>query len=298
MNRFVSISLCFLFFAITIHAQHEIIKTESRIPGLNIAITHRMPAAPSNDYAVLFLHGSSFPSQLSFGFRMNGYSWMDNLAENGYDVYALDFLGYGNSDRYAGMVTNSPHGKPLGKAIEIYQDVDKAVELIKKKTGKQKVHLIAHSWGGSVAALYAEKFPDKIAMLVLFAAIIARNETIEIGKIETPYESLTPGQRIHSMKSLTPAGEECQLEQEMFASWGEAWLRSDSLSFQNNAGTVKFPAGPSVDVQNLLHNKTYFNVENIKVPVLIIRGEWDEYPNNADAENLLTSLKNSPYKKY
>jgi pimeloyl-ACP methyl ester carboxylesterase len=146
--------------------------------------------------------------------------------------------------------------------------------------------------------LYAEKFPNKIAKLVLFAAITVRNENTEIGKIEKAYETLTPGQRINSMKNLTPTGEECQLEQEMFAGWGKAWLQSDSLSFQNNSGTVKFPAGPSVDVQNLLHNKVYYNAENISVPVLIIRGEWDEYPNNADAGSLLTSLKKSPYKKY
>lgn len=67
----------------------EIIKTESHIAGFNIALTYEKPITPSNDYAVLFLHGSSFPSALSFGFRMNNYSWMDHLAENGYDVYAL-----------------------------------------------------------------------------------------------------------------------------------------------------------------------------------------------------------------
>src|ERR1044072_1566144 len=120
----------------------EVLKTESRIAGLKIAITHKGPNVLSNDYPVLFIHGSTFPSALAFDFKMDNYSWMDNLAENGYDVYALDFLGYGNADRYPEMQNISASGKPLGRAGEIYKDVDNAVNFIIQKTGKNKVYLI------------------------------------------------------------------------------------------------------------------------------------------------------------
>lgn len=50
--------------------------------------------------AVLFIHGASFPSELASGFKIGGASWMDHLTNAGYDVFALDFLGYGKSDRY------------------------------------------------------------------------------------------------------------------------------------------------------------------------------------------------------
>jgi esterase/lipase len=36
----------------------------------------------------------------------------------------------------------------------------------------------------------------------------------------------------------------------------------------------------------------------IKAPTLIIRGEWDEYPNNKDAETLFKLLGNAADKKY
>jgi pimeloyl-ACP methyl ester carboxylesterase len=184
MKPIVPICFFLLCFATVIEAQinhdnvkhyemndYEILKTESHIPGLQIALIHKNPTVVSNDYPVLFLHGSSFPSALSFGFKMTNYSWVDNLSENGYDVYALDFLGYGNASRYPEMYRSLPDGNPVGRANDVYKDVDKAVDFILQRTGKTSVYLFGHSWGGSVAALYAGKFPDKVAKLILFAAI-------------------------------------------------------------------------------------------------------------------------------
>jgi pimeloyl-ACP methyl ester carboxylesterase/heme-degrading monooxygenase HmoA len=311
MKCIVSIFLSLAFFLQAANAQsssenlksknmstYEIIKTESHILGLQIALTHKEPTVLSNDYAVLLLHGSSFPSGLSFGFKMNNYSWIDNFSENGYDVYALDFLGYGNSDRYPEMETTLSNGKPVGRAMEVYKDVDKAIDLIIKKTGKQKVYLVGHSWGGSVAALYATKFPDKVAKLVLFAAITKREDTTAVEKIEGSFETMTPEKRITAMKSLTPEKKVCQLEPELFTVWGNAWLQSDILAKKLNSNSVRFPSGPSQDVEDLLHGKSYYNPSDLTMPVLLIRGEWDKYPNNDDDEKLFVSLENAPNKKY
>ena len=277
---------------------YNIIKVESRIPGLSLAIMHKEPQAPSNNHAVLFIHGASFPSDLAFGFRMSNYSWIDNLAEIGYDVYALDFLGYGNSDRYPEIRAVSAMGKPLGRACDIYKDIDIAVNTILEKTGTEKVSLIAHSWGGSVAALYATKFPEKIAKLVLFSAITTRQDTSSYKEAEHMYQVMTPEERVNGMRSLTPEGETCQLEPEVLEIWGKIWLQSDPLAKNSNTGVVKFPAGFDPDVEDLLHGKSYYDPAGITAPTLIIRGEWDTYPNNADAECLFRSLTNAPHKKY
>jgi pimeloyl-ACP methyl ester carboxylesterase/heme-degrading monooxygenase HmoA len=277
---------------------YEVLKTGSRIAGLNIAVTHCAPGGVSKDYPVLFLHGSSFPSALAFAFRMNGYSWIDHLSENGYDVYALDFLGYGRSDRYPEMYNSSNEGRALGRASEVYADVGKAIELILARTGKKRVNLIAHSWGGLVALIYAAEFPDKIAKLVLFAAITERNNHTQEKATERLFDELTPGQRITAMKNLTPAGHACQLEPEIFDSWGRTWLHSDTLAEKFSSDHVRFPAGYSNDIYDLSHGNRLYNASRLKAPVLIIRGEWDQYPNNTDAANLFTSLTNVPYKKY
>jgi pimeloyl-ACP methyl ester carboxylesterase len=38
---------------------------------------------------------------------------MDELASAGYDVYALDFLGYGESDRYPKWIPEYPKARRL-----------------------------------------------------------------------------------------------------------------------------------------------------------------------------------------
>lgn len=279
-------------------SDYTIIKTESRIRGLQLAITYEPAKGRTDRDPILFIHGASFPSQLAFGYRMNNYSWMDNLAENGFDVYALDFLGYGNSDRYPEMLASSSEGKPQGRAMEIYKDIDLAVNHILEQTGKTKVNLIAHSWGGSVGALYATKYPEKVAKLVLFAAITERQDSTGYTTPTSIFEVMTPEQRVKDMRLLTPKGKECRLEPEVFNEWGDMWLGSDPLAKKLNAGSVRFPAGFDPDVEDMLHGKSYYDPAAIKAPTLIIRGEWDTYPDNTDADGLFRSLENVPYKKY
>ncbi|HTO46736.1 MAG TPA: hypothetical protein VML91_03780, partial [Burkholderiales bacterium] len=39
---------------------------------------------------VLFVHGATYPSESSFDLRLDGVSWMDDLAWAGYDVWLVD----------------------------------------------------------------------------------------------------------------------------------------------------------------------------------------------------------------
>src|SRR2546430_17448315 len=64
---------------------------------------------------VLIIHGSTLPSGTSAAFRINGVSWMDDLAARGFDVWALDFLGYGSSDRYSEMNEPRSEERRVGK---------------------------------------------------------------------------------------------------------------------------------------------------------------------------------------
>ena len=69
-------------------------------PGLSLFLRHR-PAADPGDRVVLYVHGGTFPSGLSIAHRFDGRSWADELAAAGFDVWGLDFHGFGRlSDPY------------------------------------------------------------------------------------------------------------------------------------------------------------------------------------------------------
>src|SRR6202046_1569474 len=74
-------------------------------PGLKLFVRY-LPAQNSTDTprrAVLHVHGATFPSALSIAHRFDGRSWRDALNDAGFDVWGLDFYGFGDSDRYPEM---------------------------------------------------------------------------------------------------------------------------------------------------------------------------------------------------
>ena len=276
----------------------DTIKIESHIKGLHVALLHMQPKTITGNIPVLFIHGSSFPSALAFGFRMNGLSWMDYLAENNFESFALDFLGYGNSDRYPEMLTKHLQTGPPGRAKDVYQDIDSAVNYILKKTGNHKINIIAHSWGGTVAALYASKFPEKINKLVLFSPLTPGKSAVVSGPVDYSYESMTPGARVNDMRNLTPQGNISRLEPALSDKWQSQWLKSDPLSEADGKEEVRFPSGPSKDIDDLEHGGTYYDPSRIKAETMIVRGEWDSSPSNEAAGVLFEQLTNAPSKKY
>ena len=273
----------------------------SRIKNLNLSILHLTPNQKSErkKTPVLFIHGGSFPAALAFGFRMNGKSWMDVLADEGYDVYALDFLGYGESDRYPEMSLPAENNAPLGRAKEAAADVDRAVAFILARTGASKLNLIGHSWGATVVARYAETNADKIENLVLFAPFVERkSESNAAGETASAYSCLTPQQRLEQFKSGTPDAKTVVLETDVQQFWADEWLKSNAKAKKADANTVCFPSGWQTDLDETYHGAANYNPARITNRVLLIRGEWDEIPSFADAEKLYKNLVNAATKRY
>src|SRR5256885_7669686 len=129
---------------------------------LQVFLRHLAPtrAGPGTSKPpVLIIHGSTLPSATSAAFRINGVSWMDDLAARGFDVWALDFLGYGGSDRYP-VMAELPAGTPLGRAPDAAEQIGAAVEFITQHEQVARVQLVAHSGGSIPAGLYATQRPE------------------------------------------------------------------------------------------------------------------------------------------
>ncbi|MEO9803715.1 MAG: alpha/beta fold hydrolase [Reichenbachiella sp.] len=275
------------------------ISIESRVSGLNLSLLH-LPAGDEkmNKLPVLFVHGASFPSALAFGFRMENYSWMDHLSNQGYEVFALDHLGYGESDRYTEMSNAVYSGKPLGTGKEVALDIERAVEFVLKTTEMKKLYLVGHSWGATVSGYYAALHPDQIEKLVLFAPLVAREETVSWNKPDYAYIELTPEKRVEQFSAQLPKGHDIVLEDEVIEQWGQKWLASDKASKVENRNYVRYPAGWKNDLYDCWNGNCFFEPARVEVSTLVIRGEWDTSFSWDDARWLFENLSAAASKKY
>src|SRR5579883_3367057 len=197
-----------------------------RIPGphdgLYLFLRHLPPERPAPGAAkpVLYVHGGTFPSALSIAHRFDGRSWRDELAAAGFDVWGLDFHGFGMlSDRYEEMREPADRHKPLGGIGDASRQLEAAVRFICRHHDVPRISFIAHSWGTMVAADFAGRCPELVDRLVLFGPIAERQ-----GRGET---QRLPAWRLISLKDQwdrfiadVPAGEAPVLSERHFAEWG------------------------------------------------------------------------------
>jgi len=100
----------------------------------------------------IYDYGEGTPVLLLHGFPDTRYLWRNQLpalGEAGYRIIAPDLRGYG--------------GAPKPKDVEAYaiplvlEDLTGLLDTL----GIDKVHVVGHDWGGTVAWLFAGSFPDR-----------------------------------------------------------------------------------------------------------------------------------------
>jgi alpha-beta hydrolase superfamily lysophospholipase len=121
------------------------------------------PKAGKSDLPVLFLvHGSSVSSRSSFDLTVPGhgeYSLMDKFAGYGFDVWTMDFEGYGRSTRTEG-------NSNIASGVE---DLKAAVEVVARETGQERFHFFGESSGALRAGAFAMARPERINRLAFGA---------------------------------------------------------------------------------------------------------------------------------
>src|SRR5262249_2995652 len=107
-----------------------------RIPGPREGLSlflRFLPAAnpkPQWRRVVLYVHGGTFPSALSIAHRFDGTSWRDALNEADFDVWGIDFYGFGHSDRYPEMSQPAQDNQPLCVAEDAAKQLEAGVRFI------------------------------------------------------------------------------------------------------------------------------------------------------------------------
>lgn len=247
---------------------------------------------------LLLIHGYSVPGYVAFDTDHGNCSLMRNFARAGWDTFALDLEGFGQSTRPP--VMDNPEAFPDSKAPiradVTLRDVERAVDFISGLRGVEKVHLLGWSQGASrEAPLYAIKHPDRVAKLVLFGAGYQnpmspeeREKSAAEGEAEKAYRSVPSPDRwagLGTKEEMVASG--------CFDAHRQALLASDPKSGELG-GAVRVPAGRSIDADLA---DPYFDAAKISVPTLVIRGDADTDAKREDNQQLIDAL-GSAVKEY
>jgi pimeloyl-ACP methyl ester carboxylesterase len=248
--------------------------------------------------ALLYVHGATFPSALSIAHRFDGQSWRDALTTAGFDVWGLDFYGFGHSDRYPEMDQPATDNSALGVTEDAAKQLEAAIRFILAHQNLEKISLISHSWGSMPAGLIAGTHSALIDRWVLFAPIGRRGPR----RYETP--TSFPAWRIVTLEDQwnrfvedVPAQKPPVLSKVHFEEWGRRYLDSDPESRSRSPAGVKTPLGPFSEIIKAWHGHLAYDPALVRSPIAIIRGEWDGLMLDDDARWLFNAFTQSPAKR-
>lgn len=270
-------------------------------PGMKLFLRHIAPAkqvGSKEGRVVLITHGTLVPSSGNAAFEVGGKSWMTDFAENGFDVWALDFAGFGKSSRYPEMDQPANANPPLGRADEASRQIGMAIRHIMKRQQVSKVSLIGDSGGTLVAGLYATREPELIDRLILYGPVGRKPNSYGGNSIDA-YTYATPEPLVEQFAGSVPAGESPVFDKDYFAkAWSPLFLDSDPTSRSRNPPSVKVPSGRMADAADIGAGKFPYDPSKIQAPTLVIIGEWDEVTPDEGAREIFDNLKSAPLKRY
>jgi pimeloyl-ACP methyl ester carboxylesterase len=255
---------------------------------------------PSEGHAqqpvILYVHGGTFPSALSIAHRFDNRSWRDELCDAGFSVWALDFRGFGFSDRYPEMDDAPDAHAPLARAEDASPQLERAVRFICAHERVPRLSIIAHSWGSIVSGDFAGRCPDLVERMVFFGPIAGRAPAARPPEL--------PAWRLISLQDQwdrftadVPDGEAPVLSHRHFEAWGQAYLATDRDSRHRQPPAVKTPSGPFQNIFDAFAGNLAYDPALVRAPVAIIRGEWDSLCTDADAAWLFNALHNAPVRR-
>jgi pimeloyl-ACP methyl ester carboxylesterase len=234
---------------------------------------------------VVLVHGYSAPSVTTFDLDYQDYSWMNYLAERGFDTFALDLTGYGSSTRPAPM-DNPCNLEPSEQRLlklepceptypytlttlqSDWDDINAVVDYVQQLRGVTQVNLVGVSWGGARVLGYAATYPDKVDRIVvqgLAGAFSLRQSP------DAPTDGLP--MRISTQDELGDRWNptiQCpdQVEPDMLNVVWHSLKASDPLGASWGMGVIR---SPNFHPAGLTRNR----VESITTPVLLVGGQHD-----------------------
>jgi pimeloyl-ACP methyl ester carboxylesterase len=246
--------------------------------GVKLFLWNKCAADPAKTAGtILFVHGSSMASQPTFDLHVPGRpdsSAMEYFARQGYDTWCVDMEGYGRSTK------DRDNNAPISYGAD---DCHAAANYIQKFRSSDRPLLVYGISSGALrAGLFAERHPEQVARLALDAHVWTGqgSPTLAERKKRLP-EFIAKNRRpidrafVHSIFNRDHPG---TADESVINAFADAIVKLDD----------SVPTGTYVDMCSRL---PVVNPENIKVPTIVMRGQWDGI---ASVDDLIEFFKKLP----
>lgn len=269
-------------------------------PGMQVLLRNKRPAHLSAfrpERTLIFVHGLTYASSTTFDLPLGGQSWMELIAERGFDVWCLDLPGYGGSTKPSEMARRPGDSPPLVRKDATYAAVAAAAEFIRARRSVEKLVVMAWSAGTTLMGRYAAENPSVVHRVVLYAPVWLRQG----GGPAPPtaaYRTVTREAVQRDWLASAPAAKrDALLPPGWFAQFAEANWSTDPEGARETPPVLRVPNGPMADLRdNLTSNMPFFDPSSITAPTLLIGAEWDTVAPPYMAAALFPLLTNSPGK--
>jgi len=253
----------------------------------------------SAERTLVMMHGATFSSASLFDVAVGGASFMDVLAQAGYDVWALDARGYGGSSRPPEMSRPPEKSEPVVTALTAVQDFATAIDFICQHRDVISVNVLGMSWGATVAGSFASEAGARVAKLILVTPLWLSDKPLRIdaGGPLGAYRIVHPRAFEAAWRGAAPEqARDALIPDGWFEAWEKATLATDPDSPE--AGAIRAPSGAVQDVRvHWTANNPLYDPGAIASPVLVLAAEWDADVRFDMAHDLFARLVRAPYKR-
>ena len=236
----------------------------------------RAPGGPKCG-TILFVHGSSMASQPVFDLHVAGRpnsSAMDYFAGRGFDTWTMDMEGYGRSTKDRGTEAFISEGA---------DDLKAGTDYILKTRNTGPLLMYGISSGALRAALFAQRHPDRVKRLALDAHVWTGegSPTLEQRRKKLPEFTKTKRRPIDKafVRSIFERDHPGTADDNVIEAFAEHIVKLDD----------SIPNGTYIDMCN---NLPVVDPTKIKVPTIIMRGEYDGIAGLADLIKFFELLPN------
>ena len=275
----------------------------SRQPQMMIYVRNKHPESMTKfgaDHTLVFVHGATYPASTSFDLELGGQSWMDFIAQRGFDVYLIDLPGYGHATRQSALDQPADANEPFVETTaEAVADYEAVVEWVRNGRHIGRVDAMGWSWGTTIAAGFAAEHPEEVNRLVLYAPLWLSQDKAPTTRLGA-YRTVTPTSALERWMKGVPDDKKADLIPEgWFDRWQRATWATDPKAASADPPALRAPNGVAMDIRTYwMSGKPTYDPARIAAPTLLIQAEWDHDAPPYMSQALFPLLTHAAWRQY